>query len=290
MTPSSTFPVWWAKVKRGQEHRDALERYINETLGVETNLPTLAVKFDADTLQHVLYVGQTPDLSEFYSRVGLIFGDCINNFRNALDYLVYEMGVRNTANTGGLQRPNRIKFPICSKKNDWSGIVGGELSEVSQKQQEMIEHFQPYHGRDLEQDASQGLVDHHPLIMLRDLTDFDKHRLLTAIGVPTGNDIAVGPFGAAMMRSGQCQIMHADCGGLPLELGAEIWRARLPDDVSKDEVEMAGHIASLVTLTQAHKQPVIPLIDTLAVMVIKIIRELEPTLKRPVVGPPGVHK
>jgi hypothetical protein len=51
----------------------------------------LAVKFDVDTLQHVLYVKRTPDLSEFYSRVGIIFGDCINNLRNSLDYLVYEM-------------------------------------------------------------------------------------------------------------------------------------------------------------------------------------------------------
>lgn len=80
------------------------------------------------------------------------------------------------------------------------------------------------------------------------------------------------------MRSGQCQIMHADCGGLPVELGAEIWRAKLPDDVPKDEVEMAGYIDPLVTLIQGHKRPVIPLIDALAARVVKIIRELEPAL------------
>lgn len=169
VTPSSPLPVWWAKVERGQEHRNALERYITETLTVETNRPTLVVKFDADTLQHVLYVKRTPDLSEFYSRVGLIFGDCINNFRNALDYLVYEMGVRNTASTGEIQHPHRIKFPICSKKEDWSGFAGKALREVSLKQREMIESFQPYHGRDLEQDSSQGHVAYHPLAMLRTL-------------------------------------------------------------------------------------------------------------------------
>lgn len=279
MTPSSTLPVWWAKVNRGKEHRDALERYITETFVVEANLPILAVKFDADTLQHVLYVKRTPDLSEFYSRVGLIFGDCINNFRNALDYLVYEMGVRNTANTGGLKYPQRIKFPIISDSRDWPSIEGKQLFEVLQRQRIMIEGFQPYHGRDLEQDASQSPVAYHPLAMLRDLTDFDKHRLLTVIAVPFGNAIAVGDLGAAMMVSGNCQIMHADCGGLPVELGAEIWRAKLPDGMTKDEVERAGQINSLVTITpQAHNRPVIPLIDTLSAMVVKIIRELEPTL------------
>lgn len=278
MTPSSTRPVWWAKINRGQEHRDALDRYITETLSVEANLPTLAVKFDVETFEHVLYVKRTPDLSEFYSRVGLIFGDCINNFRNTLDYLVYEMGVRNTANTGGLRRPHQIKFPICTKRNDWPGIAGGTLFEVSRKQQEMIERFQPYHGRDLEQDAPQGLVAYHPLEMLRDLTDIDKHRLLTAVAVPTGDTIALGPIGWAMLNSGACKLMHGDYGGLPIELGAEIWRAKLPDDVSRAEVEMAGRIDSLVTLTQAHIRPVVPLIDTLAAMVVKIIGELEPTL------------
>ena len=71
--------------------------------------------------------------------------------------------------------------------------------------------------------------------------------------------------------------MHADCGGLPIELGAEIWRAKLPDDAPKDEEELAGRIDSLVILTQAKNRPVIPLIDTLAATVSKIIRELEST-------------
>lgn len=254
-----------------------LKRFITETLANEANLPTLGRKFDAATQQHVLYVNRAPDLSELYSRVGVIFGDCINNFRNALDYLVHEMGTRHTANTGGLKHPDRIKFPILTKKEGWPGVEGKELREVSEKQRKMIERLQPYHGLDLEQDAPQGQVPYHPLAMLRELTDFDKHRLLTAVAVPHGDALALGPMGWAMINSGLCQIMHADHSGLPVELGAEIWRAKLPDDAPKDEVEMAGRIDSLVILTQAHKRPVIPLIDTLAAMVSKTILELEST-------------
>ena len=173
--------------------------------------------------------------------------------------------------------PDRIKFPIVSEAVDWPGVEGDKLREVSQAQREMIERFQPYHGKDLAQGTAQGQEPYHPLTMLRELTDFDKHRMLTAVAVPHGDALAVGPIAGAMMRSGNCQIMHADCGGLPIELGAEIWRAKLPDDAPKDEEELAGRIDSLVILTQAKNRPVIPLIDTLAATVSKIIRELEST-------------
>jgi hypothetical protein len=72
MTSSSTPPGWWAKVQRGQEHRHALDRYITETLALEINLPSLAVKFDADTLEHVIYVKRIPNLDEFHSRVSFM--------------------------------------------------------------------------------------------------------------------------------------------------------------------------------------------------------------------------
>ena len=61
-------------------------------------------------------------------------------------------------------------------------------------------------------------------------------------------------------------------------LGAEIWRARMSNDTPKDEVENAGRIESLVTLTQDRERPVIPLVDTLEAMVIRIIHALESTL------------
>ena len=205
-SPSSTIPAWRAKVSRGHEHRDALVRYITETFSVEGNLPTLAIRFDVETLDHVLYVKRIPDLSEFYSRVGLIFGDCVNNFRNALDYLVYEMGVRYT---GQLKHPERIKFPIFSKIEGWVGVERNQLAEVSEKQRRVIERFQPYHGRNLVNDIPQGQDSYHPLNMLRELTDFDKHRLLTPIVVPHGNTILMGPLARMMMSSGKLLSSYA---------------------------------------------------------------------------------
>jgi hypothetical protein len=41
---------------------------------------------------------------------------------------------------------------------------------------------------------------------------------------------------------------------------------------------MQGESTSLIVLTQDHKRPVLPLIDTLTAMVIKIIQELESNL------------
>jgi hypothetical protein len=285
VTPSSTLPVWWAKVKRGQEHRDALEQHITKTFAINTNLPTLTVKFDPDTSEHVLYVKRTPDLTEFYSRVGLIFGDCINNFRAALDYIVYEMGARNTSSTGGLKHQDWIKFPIVTMPNGWAGVAGKELGEVSAIQRTEIQKFQPYHGRDLEHDGFGS--DYHPLAMLRKLTDIDKHRLLTAVVVPLGGSV-VGSSSCSprfsitqeiMLRARHWQFVQlGEFRGPPVELGAEIARAKLPDDTPKDEVEMAGHVYPLVTLAEVDKRPVLPVVDTLAAMVVKILRELEPTL------------
>lgn len=276
---SGPLPGWWAKVKRGQEHREALDRYITETFAVEMNRPRIGVKCDADTLEHVLYVNRVPDLTDFYCRVSLIFGDCINNFRTALDYLVYEMGIRNTARTGGLQYPNRIKFPILGKAAGWDGICGKELGEVSSSHQTAIEAFQPYHGRDLQHDGI-GL-DYHPLAMLRELTDVDKHRLLTAVIVPFGGSVISPGDGIVqtIMLSARWQMIYrGEFGAFPVEFGAEVARAKLPDGTPKDEVDMAGHVYPLVTLADADKRPVLSVIDTLAAMVIKVLRELEPTL------------
>ncbi len=272
-------PGWWLKFDRGQEHLNILTQFVTDAFANEDNLPILAAKFDTDTDEHVLYVKKAPDLSDLCSRVGVILGDCLNNFRNALDYLVYEMGLRNTVDTGGLRYRTLIKFPIVSKKEAWPAILGKELSDISPNHQMAIERFQPYHEGNLQTDLPSGQAPYHPLVMLRELTDADKHRLLTPIVVPHGNAIVMGEIALAMMHSGRCRVMHANHDyGLPVECGSEVWRAKLSADMPRDEVERAGRIEALAVVIQPHKYRIERLINTIAQSVKKIISDLESTL------------
>jgi hypothetical protein len=271
-------PDWWAKFDRGQEHLNNLTQFIEETLKNENNMPILGVKFDADTQEHVLYVKETPDLSQFCSRVGLIFGDCLNNFRNALDYLVYEMGIKHTKSKGGLKHPDRIKFPIVDKLENWKSIRGKELAEVSSEQQDAIEIFQPFHKRDLQTNLPNGQAPYVPLALLRDLTDYDKHRLLIPIVVRHGNTIIMGEIAVAMMNSGRCKTMHGNDDGIPIECSSEIWRAKLLDGRPQGEGQWAGRIEALAVRIQPQRYQIERVVNTIAHSVRMIISDLESAL------------
>ena len=126
-------------------------------------------------------VKHNPDSTEIsvYARVAeepawkqwsLILGDCLHNFRSALDHAIYGLAVAHSE-----QNPpphaDSLLFPISNSQSHFQNSLDrlGDLRRVGVVL-EAVQGLQPYMRRNL---------PHPPtLALLRDLNDVDKHRII----------------------------------------------------------------------------------------------------------------
>jgi len=110
------------------------------------------------------YVGNFQPDGPVPGRVSIIMGDCIQNLRSSLDYLVWEL-VLAAKNT-----PERLNmFPICSTQEFFEQqLARHRLDGVAADAIEEIKSLQPYHhGNDF---------DKAVLWVIDDLCNINKHR------------------------------------------------------------------------------------------------------------------
>ena len=106
----------------------------------------------------------------------LLAGEAIQNLRSSLDHVIWAKAESPT-------RQNA--FPICSAPH-WfkKAVKRGRLHSVPDTVRATVERWQPYHRSP---DAPAVAM----LEQLRELSDHDKHRMLTAVATVIGHD-AVG--------------------------------------------------------------------------------------------------
>jgi hypothetical protein len=159
-----------AKVGRAEEHFALLQ--VEVTAYLETKPFDLVAYTDRNRARvgFAVRVKEQPSL-----RMAVIFGDCLQNLRAALDYLAWGL-VLDHGLTPSTENPV-TRFPIYTSPVTEKGkqrrvdVPPG----VDREALRLVEGFQPYHhGR-----AS----DIHPLAVLRELSNRDKHRTLNlAVG------------------------------------------------------------------------------------------------------------
>src|ERR1051325_380147 len=121
-----------------------------------------------------------PDLS-------VIIGDCLHNMRSSLDYLIWQLVIKNG------QTPIKDNmFPICYSIEGFNRqITRNRLQGISINAQTVVDALQPYH-------RGQPACFVHPLWILSELMNVDKHRTLTLITlVALGYDIEFKPQSGA---------------------------------------------------------------------------------------------
>jgi hypothetical protein len=115
------------------------------------------------------------------AKLGLIVGDCLQNLRSSLDYLVWEL-VLVSKN----EPSKKNMFPICATSDSFQAALSGHRIEgVSPEAAKLIDDFQPYH---------EGEPNAHSLVILDELANINKHRrvLLTEISsISTGEMISI---------------------------------------------------------------------------------------------------
>ena len=116
------------------------------------------------------------------ARLGMVIGDCLQNLRSSLDYLVWEL-VQATNH----QPTKDHMFPICSTPEAFEYQVSkrNRLSGIHSDAVALIEALQPYH---LGQDWEKSVI-----ATLDSLTNINKHRrvLLTLLRGAYAEDMSV---------------------------------------------------------------------------------------------------
>ncbi|MGD0914007.1 MAG: hypothetical protein ABR928_19115 [Terracidiphilus sp.] len=128
---------------------------------------------DANQSQFVPHASSTPDHPTFAvkpkspipEKIGLFVGDCLQNLRTSLDYLIWELVLvaKNTPSKKNM-------FPICLTVQAFQSAQRGDLMQgVDSAAIALIESIQPYHD---------GQPSATSLAILNELTNINKHRRL----------------------------------------------------------------------------------------------------------------
>lgn len=149
------------KVTRGREHLDQLEREAEAF--VEADTYRFADYVDQETGDWVVTLN-AGDALEAPARFGLIAGDAVQNFRAALDHMVWQLAFLGT----GPGEQNQ--FPILDSRPKFIRHRNRYLRGLLPVHEARIEGLQPYY----------ALPAARHLRLLARLSNVDKHRIIIA--------------------------------------------------------------------------------------------------------------
>ncbi len=143
--------------------------------GDPANATTLRADLQAKTGDHIVKVKHVPDYSVIRNEIALATGDVLGNARAALDHAVWHIAYHHVG--GEPQRPTAVCFPICDSleglERDHSEAV---IAQIPRPCFYVINESQPYFSNTTHQ-SEFG----HSLVVLRDLVNDDRHRLITPV-------------------------------------------------------------------------------------------------------------
>jgi hypothetical protein len=211
-----------AKLDRGHEHAAALRgevtKYFNRrpyTFFVDSNR-------DGTIQELKVKINTQPDLL----RWAVIIGDCLHNFRGALDHLIYAIAI----SASGSEPPpdsSVLQFPIASAPDRFQARRLGRM-EADEHIRTAVEALQPYGER---------TGDGRSLALLAQLNNADKHRLLLILTVARSDADHL----VSGLNPGQEYTMEPGLG--PIVDGAMLLRLTTSSHSPRIEVNTRGAVA-----------------------------------------------
>ncbi len=166
----------------------------------------------------------------------ILLGEIVYGLRSALDHAVYALST-----PAGGQPPNGTEFPIFKdeplfrNQNRPGGLW--KARGLSPAALTVVEEIQPFH--------ASGKSEGHPLWVLHELCNIDKHRSLNLTNTALGaSKLTVTPSGGVTLRASQ---ITADG---PVQDGTELARWAV-DVASKGKIELDGEIGIDVAFDEA---------------------------------------
>jgi hypothetical protein len=151
------------KVNRAKEQFDELRAEMDAFFNAEPKPHTSIGEFDTDSWAWIegFQIRQPPPL-----RFGVILGDCVHNLRSSLDHVIWQV----TLLDGGTP-DDSTQFPVASKSEaQFEAMANLRIPGLSKEHRALVKRVQPYHRGDA--------ADAHPLAVLADLSNTDKHQIL----------------------------------------------------------------------------------------------------------------
>jgi hypothetical protein len=162
-------------------------------------------------------------------KLGVIVGDYVHNLRSALDQLVWQLVL-----LAGAEPARRNQMPIEDTPDKFARNAKRMLNGVSAGHRATLERAQPYH-------AAAELLTEHPLRVLRELSNVDKHQVvhpaysfLGDADPPTLSPQPPGPHGVKRILMARNARMEEGTVVIRVELHA--------DEPPPTSVDVTGHI------------------------------------------------
>lgn len=153
-----------AKLGRAHHHLNELHAQVADYLASEPYSVTVDVDLEARKQFHRIHIRPIPVVEW-----ALLIGDCVHNARSALDHAVWSLAFRY--NPAGTPKDRTTAFPIFSSRKSWKDYGGlRAIRRLPPHLQTFIKWTQPYRRRD---------PKYHPLTILHELDNEDKHKVLT---------------------------------------------------------------------------------------------------------------
>jgi hypothetical protein len=155
------------KLARASEHMDVARDRQRQFLDQDPPPFGFRVEETAEPDRSVKYVLRATVRTPPPRELGLVVGDAVQNIRQALDHLVYELAPPSRRDRG------RTGFPIFDDRSRFEAYAGPLIEGLGADERTLIERHQPYH---------YGVhANKHPLAILNRLANQDKHRVLLPI-------------------------------------------------------------------------------------------------------------
>lgn len=260
MTYRPDFSGIWAKLARAEQHREALQYEIGFFPGgggppvhPEANRVPMRLEFEPETGDHVFRATARPS-EDAILRWGLLIGDTAHNLRCALDHLVWQLSLHALDGREPADA-EKVKFPITDVAPE--GVApedfkaAGALKDVLPEHRALIYAHQPYGAS---HDPYVGFT--HYLLRLRELTNHDKHRVITPVLVlPDRYEIDRNLFGDAGGEIVESTYAD-DSSAWLLEREAEIMRVKVRPASLQMNMEVAGYLRPNVCFRYFAPNPV----------------------------------
>jgi len=159
-----------AKIKRAKQHFDQL---CADSAGIEDIAYSLRAEKDFES-RVIRYFAIANDVRVPLLNFALLAGECAYQLRSALDHAVFQLRKQPT--------DTKTQFPIFKTADGYKSRAPAMIQGVSISADAIIESLQPYHRG--------GAADEHPLWMLSDINNTDKHRIIPVCFI-YANHIAV---------------------------------------------------------------------------------------------------
>lgn len=201
-----------------------------DAVGVDA-IATIKAVFDPPSGKYICTVDHIP--STWQTRVSVIAGEVVHDLRSALDHLAWQLVLDHSGKLSD-KDARKVQFPIREKQKDWFSDY--TVSMIKPANASLLEPRQPF--------SNQSAIGSHPLTILQDFSNQDKHRIL--------NSVLVRPFGFSLDDSDTVEGIQVsyDFGSASpvLTVGSELVRiGGLPPNL-EDQVSQASSVVPLVLL------------------------------------------